>query len=89
MSILIDDKFKQTTIHLLRTAPEGLQISFTKRDGSIRNMRCTLIQSKIPAEKIPKSETPSSTETVVRVFDLDKQDWRSFRWDSLRTTSPD
>lgn len=69
---------------------KDLCVVFTKKDGTERAMRCTLAESKIPAEKQPKSQTSDSetagqrNEGSVRVFDTEKQEWRSFRWDSVR-----
>lgn len=62
----------------------NLCITFTKADGSDREMRCTLVESSIPADKVPKGtgrEAPAATQ---RVFDLDKGEWRSFHWDSVK-----
>ena len=69
---------------------KNLCIVFTKQDGTEREMFCTLCESRIPAEKQPKSQTSNSTstrqgnDTAVRVFDTDKQEWRSFRWESVK-----
>jgi hypothetical protein len=75
-------------IQNLRTSAEGCFIVFIKKDGTEREMRCTLNPSLIPQEKQPKlteSEESSSTAgSPIRVFDLDKQEWRSFRWDSVK-----
>jgi hypothetical protein len=51
-------------------------------------MRATLVSDKIPEDKLPKTDVNSNTEKnqiAVRVFDLDVNDWRSFRVDSLLT----
>jgi hypothetical protein len=58
-------------------------ISFTKTDGSERKMLCTLEESKIPSEKLPKNSGKKQSEDALAVFDVEKQDWRSFRWDSV------
>jgi hypothetical protein len=65
-----------------------VRIKFTKKDGTERDMLCTLAESKIPKDKKPKSDT-TITDEVLRVFDLEKQDWRSFRWDSIISVSID
>lgn len=52
---------------------------FTKKDGSLRQMVATLNQVLIPESKIPKTAKVISEEsTVVRVFDLQINEWRSF-----------
>lgn len=82
------ETFKDWTYGLLRdTSTKDLRIVFTKKDGTERTMRCTLVESQIPADKLPKTnneEADSQTaRSAVRVFDLDKAEWRSFRWDSV------
>jgi hypothetical protein len=59
-------------------------VTFTKADGSERTMRCTKRSSSIPQDKTPKGTGRSSPEGTERVFDLDKQEWRSFKWDSVK-----
>ena len=67
----------------------NLRITFTKSDGTDREMLCTLLESAIPTDKIPKTTTSTPSETVQRVFDLDKQEWRSFKWSSVKTVTFD
>jgi hypothetical protein len=69
---------------------KDLCITFTKKDGTERKMRPTLIESRIPSEKQPKTETVSQTSgSAIRVFDTEVQEWRSFRWDSITKVSFD
>jgi hypothetical protein len=58
-------------------------VTFTKKDGTERKMICTLAESKIPSEKTPKNTGKAKSEDAIAVFDIEKQDWRSFRWDSV------
>jgi hypothetical protein len=65
-------------------------VEFTKVDGSRRLMPCTLMYGLIPQEKAPQKlneerSTPARAENpnIVRAFDTDKQEWRSFRVDSV------
>ena len=60
-------------------------VKFTKQDGSDREMFCTLLENKIPQEKKPKNVKKSENFDILSVFDLEKQDWRSFRVDSLKS----
>ena len=59
-------------------------ISFTKKDGTERQMLCTLGESKIPSEKLPKNSGKAKSEQSMAVFDIEKQEWRSFRLDSVK-----
>lgn len=65
---------------------KNLCVVFTKKDGTEREMRCTLVESRIPSQKAPQSKETSSTTSgsALRVFDEEKQEWRSFRWDSIK-----
>ena len=60
-----------------------VSISFTKKDGTERKMICTLAENKIPSEKMPKNSGKSKSDDALAVFDIEKNDWRSFRWDSV------
>lgn len=75
-------------LNSLRTNNEGVRVLFTKKDGTEREMLCTLVHTNIPTESQPKDTTTYSSSVVksaVRVFDLDKLEWRSFRWDSVKS----
>lgn len=61
---------------------KDLCVTFTKKDGTERKMFCTLAESLIPADKIPK-EAGSTGGSALRVFDTQLNEWRSFRWDSI------
>lgn len=65
---------------------ESVCVVFTKADGSERKMQCTLNEGRIPTDKQPKTKEDGSTTAgaAQRVFDTDKQEWRSFRWDSIK-----
>jgi len=60
-------------------------VTFTKVDGTLREMRCTLQGDIIPQEefeKLKKNKHPRP-DNVLAVWDLDKEAWRSFRVDSV------
>ena len=83
------DEFKTWILGLLHdeNLKSDMYITFTKKDGTERKMQCTLVFSKIPTDKHPKSisesETSSTSGSAVRVFDTQLGEWRSFRWDSV------
>ena len=58
---------------------QELTITFTKKDGTDRVMRCTLDPNKLPIQENTNTNSirKVSTETM-SVFDLDAQGWRSF-----------
>lgn len=64
-------------------------ITFEKADGTIREMRCTLMPKYLPAQKqVEENVSPrKENDAVLSVWDLDKDGWRSFRLDSVRDVS--
>lgn len=64
---------------------ETVTVTFEKKEGTERVMRCTLNENKIPGEKMPSGESKKQKNDEVQpVFDLDVGEWRSFRWDSVK-----
>ena len=59
------------------------RVVFTKSNGEERVMMCTTNEFEIPIDELPKGTGPTHTSEVQRVFDVEKQAWRSFRWDSV------
>lgn len=60
------------------------KVSFTKRDGSLREMICTLAPSKVPhTGEVGVKRTKAENPDVLPVYDTESQGWRSWRWDSL------
>ena len=58
-------------------------ITFTKLNGQERVMRCTLQEGVIPTYSEKGTQTkPPSGETLA-VWDLDKNEWRAFRYDRI------
>lgn len=75
------------TVH--KILAEGVAVvDFEKVDGTTRQMKCTLKNGFIPEDKLPKG-TGSVTENteVMRVFDIEKQEWRSFRVASVKNVA--
>lgn len=60
-------------------------VTFTKVDGTKRDMLCTLRESLIPSDKAPKNTKKiKENDSVIKVFALGEADgWRSFRVDSV------
>jgi hypothetical protein len=64
-----------------------IDVIFTKKDGTERKMSCTLKSDiVVPYEK--KTDKSKETPTdVCPVFDVEKQEWRSFKYDNIRSIS--
>ena len=93
-----DDQVKEQIREWVRGLLQNSEVTvtFTKADGTDRDMLCTLDHSRIPVSivkpvqsvdgivresKKPKKEPDPHS---IRVFDLEKQEWRSFRFERLR-----
>jgi hypothetical protein len=74
-----------------------IKVEFLKADGTLREMRCTLDLDRVPQDKLPRGDVPvedllkeskkprkEPDPHSLRVFDLDKNEWRSFRFDRLQ-----
>lgn len=62
-------------------------VTFTKKDGTERTMMCTLDAEVIPKDFAPKEDGEVKrvkNDEVLAVFDVEKEGWRSFRWDSVK-----
>ena len=60
-------------------------ISFTKRDGTERVMNCTLQENVIVPHDKKTDREKKVNDDVLSVWDLDKKEWRSFRFDSVKS----
>lgn len=67
-----------------------VSFTFTKKDGTDRDMRATLQVSHMPESKIPVSDSNAivgmnpAPADVIRCFDVDINEWRSFNISSLK-----
>lgn len=74
---------------LKETLQNGIAtVTFTKADGTLREMRCTLMPEHLPPqllqEAAPISEKiRAENPNALAVWDLDANGWRSFRLDSI------
>jgi len=70
-------------------AENFVTIKFTKQDGSIRIMKCTLNFDRIPIEHRPKEiKIDQIVELIdkngiLHVFDMEKEAWRSVPFDKV------
>jgi len=67
-------------------------VTFKKKDGEKREMRCTLNEELMKKNATPdlyevKGAGRKSSEDAQAVFDLDKLAWRSFRFDSITSVN--
>ena len=66
-----------------------VDVEFIKKNGERRVMKCTLDFNRIPPDKRPKKTSlqeilkQMAKNKILRVFDLEKNDWRSVPFKSL------
>lgn len=62
-----------------------VNVKFVKKDGSERDMRCTLKADLLPEQTDLEEQVQKKTPNpdLLAVWDLDKNAWRSFRVDSI------
>lgn len=76
---------KKTQIKFAVKAGAQAEVTFTKTDGTERVMICTLDDTMIPELHKPIGDKTRQENTdVTKVFDLEKNAWRSFRNDSIK-----
>lgn len=78
----LGDEGRQWLRDLLHTNTRVV-VDFNKVDGSQRTMTCTLVESiAVPYEKKTERVKTPSTD-VLRVWDVEKNEWRGFRYDNI------
>ena len=86
----VEDVEKNWLLNNLRISE--MNITFEKVDGTIRQMLCTLNPELLPKVEpvvLAEGEEPKEVKprkestTAFRVFDLEKSEFRSIRWDSI------
>jgi hypothetical protein len=85
----IDDKLEKQIYNWLKGILPNTEatITFTKVDGTERVMKCTLEADKLPPVVVKEDAKPrkqSDSTKALRVFDLEKQEWRSFTIKNLK-----
>jgi len=74
--------FREWLHGLLKT--DTVDLTFVKKDDTIREMKCTLMESKLPTGYVVDPDAEIH-ENYIHIFDLEKQAWRSCRFDSIRS----
>jgi hypothetical protein len=58
-------------------------VKFTKADGSQRVLLCTLSKQLVPSVEHSRVDQVDPNQDYLRVWDLEKQSWRSFKYDTV------
>lgn len=79
------DMTRDQMIEYLRK--QWVSVYFTKKNGEERFMSATLCESMIPEDKRPKGEKEYD-KSIIKAFDTELKEWRSFRVDSVNKFLP-
>lgn len=86
----VQKQFRDWLRSMLHLGP--VNIEFAKTDGTIREMHCTLQagafeppekKTKRDAEELAEKKEKKVNDDVCSVWDMEKQAWRSFRFDHI------
>ena len=61
-----------------------VEVQFTKADGSLRTLRCTLMPDSLPPLKTDGKQRAENLD-VIPVWDVEAEGWRAFRIDSVKS----
>ena len=77
------EKFAVWIKDLLQT--DVVTVTFDKKDGTERIMKCTLNPSMLPAKVVSEEKAPrTKNENVLSVYDVENNGWRSFTLRSVK-----
>ena len=80
-SVKEQSQFRDWLVSLLKTNTVGL--TFKKKDDTIREMKCTLDEAKLPKIEKKTDRVRKENDSVISVFDIEVGEWRSCRYDSI------
>jgi hypothetical protein len=76
------DKFSTWLKDMLKI--DVATVTFTKKDGTERIMKCTLNPDKLPSSTVTESKKERKVNNdVLAVYDVEAQGWRSFTIKSI------
>ena len=81
-SVKEQTQFREWLVGVLKTNTVGL--TFKKKDDTIREMKCTLVEEKLPEIEKKTDRVRKENDNVISVFDIEKNEWRSCRYDSIK-----
>ena len=64
-----------------------LEVVFIKTDGNVREMKGTLQEKFVEAYDKKTDKVKPENDSVISVWDLDNNGWRSFKLDSIQSVS--
>tara|TARA_B110000977_G_C11048855_1_gene481573 strand:- start:932 stop:1204 length:273 start_codon:yes stop_codon:yes gene_type:complete len=73
---------------MMESLQNGLsEVTFNKINGDVRVMTCTLDDTIIPADFLPKTsamlDAVEVPQTIIKTYDVNAEGWRSFRVENV------
>lgn len=88
MNLTYDGEFNMSRDQLKTRLKDVIAtVVFQKKDGTLRQLRCTLKDSYLPTLEESTSKTRKDNPDVLPVWDIENGEWRSFRIDSIKSVS--
>lgn len=82
MTELVEVTTKSVLPELLKTCI--VSVTFTKKDGTERVMKCTLRPDLLPPQVVNEDKpAKKKSETSIAVYDLEINAWRSITYDTV------
>lgn len=70
--------------NLVRLLEEGVvNVKFTKKDGSVRHMKCTLFDAIIQPYERKTDRVKAQNDHIISVWDVENDGWRSINYDTI------
>ena len=79
--MIISNVYTKETDTILKNF--DIRLIFRKKDGTLRKMHCTQDMNRVPVKCRPQGNGPLYTSEQVRVWDIEKNVWRSFLKSSI------
>lgn len=73
---------KETLRTILQQSEETVHVTFIKKDGSLRNMYCTLNPDLIPFDMSGNAHGTKDIPHLLTVFDMEEEGWRMINFSS-------
>ena len=75
-------KFREWVKGILQR--ETATLTFQKKDGTMRVMKASLREEDMPSYEKKTERVRTVNDEVLSVVDIEKNEWRSFRFDSIK-----
>lgn len=69
------------TLAILANGPA--LVTFEKKDGTLRTMRCTRAPALLPDGAVKGTDTRKDQGNLIAVYDLDAGSWKGFFFDKM------